>query len=199
MRISGLSAATGVPVATIKYYLREGLLHAGERTGATQALYDQSHVARLRLVRALLTVGGLSVAAVREVLESLEHDDVLEALAKAQEGLSHRPDDLVDLTEAQEAIASLGWRVGPDSAAMRQLAVALRAVDDAGLPLTAESLKHYADAAHRIAEHEIGNMPAGGAEALTYAVIGTVLYEPVLLALRRLAHQDVSGRTLGTT
>ncbi len=27
MRISELSRASGVPVATIKYYLREGLLH----------------------------------------------------------------------------------------------------------------------------------------------------------------------------
>jgi DNA-binding transcriptional MerR regulator len=196
MRISGLSAATGVPVATIKYYLREGLLHPGERTGATQALYDESHVARLRLVRALLTVGGLSVAAVRDVLASLENDDVLQALATAQEGLSPKTAPPVDLGDAQQAVASLGWNVGMESAAMRQLAVALRAVGDAGLPLTSESLQHYADAAHRIAEHEIAAMPGGGAEALTYAVIGTVLYEPVLLALRRLAHQDVSERTL---
>ncbi len=105
MRMSGLSAATGVPVATIKYYLREGLLHQGERTGATQALYDESHVARLRLIRALLTVGGLTVAAVRDVLQSLEHDDVLEALATAQEGLSPKLADSLDLSEAQKAMA----------------------------------------------------------------------------------------------
>ncbi|HEX5533122.1 MAG TPA: MerR family transcriptional regulator [Actinomycetales bacterium] len=199
MRISGLSAATGVPVATIKYYLREGLLHQGERTGATQALYDESHVARLRLIRALLTVGGLSVAAVRDVLQSLEHEDVLEALATAQEGLSPKLADSLDLNEAQQAMAILGWRVGMESAAMRQLAVALQAVGDGGLPLSSESLRRYADAAHRIAEHEIANMPGDGAEALTYAVVGTVLYEPVLLALRRLAHQDVSERMLGST
>jgi len=199
MRISGLSAATGVPVATVKYYLREGLLHPGERTGATQALYDESHVARLRLIRALLTVGGLTVAAVRDVLRSLEHDDMLEALATAQEGLSPKLADSVDLSAAQQAVGTLGWRVGMESTAMRQLAVALRAVSDAGLPLTTESLRHYADAAHRIAEREIGNMPTDGAEALTYAVVGTVLYEPVLLALRRLAHQDVSERVLGPT
>ena len=39
MRISELSARTGVPVATIKYYLREGLLPEGERTAPTQATY----------------------------------------------------------------------------------------------------------------------------------------------------------------
>src|SRR4029450_10954785 len=71
MRISELSQASGVPVATIKYYLREGLLHEGQLTSATQAQYDQSHLARLRLVRALLGAGGLSVAAARDVLDRL--------------------------------------------------------------------------------------------------------------------------------
>ena len=46
MRISQLSAQTGIPVATIKFYLRENLLHDGARTSATQAQYDESHVAR---------------------------------------------------------------------------------------------------------------------------------------------------------
>ena len=37
MRISELSRRSSVPVATIKYYLRAGLLHEGRRTAATQA------------------------------------------------------------------------------------------------------------------------------------------------------------------
>jgi DNA-binding transcriptional MerR regulator len=44
MRISELSSHTEIPVATIKFYLRENLLHEGVRTAATQAQYDQSHV-----------------------------------------------------------------------------------------------------------------------------------------------------------
>ena len=58
MRISELSSRTGIPVATIKFYLRENLLHPGVRTAATQAQYDESHEARLRLIRALLGPGG---------------------------------------------------------------------------------------------------------------------------------------------
>ena len=38
MRISQLSGEAGIPVATIKYYLREGLLHDGLLTSATQAV-----------------------------------------------------------------------------------------------------------------------------------------------------------------
>ncbi|MFD0479411.1 MerR family transcriptional regulator [Nonomuraea thailandensis] len=58
MRISELSARSGVAIPTIKYYLREGMLHQGEQTAATRAEYDETHLRRLRLIRALLDVGG---------------------------------------------------------------------------------------------------------------------------------------------
>ena len=61
MRISALAAEAGLPVATVKFYLREGLLHPGTATSATQAAYDAGHLQRLRLVRALLGPVGLSV------------------------------------------------------------------------------------------------------------------------------------------
>ena len=65
MKISELSSRSGVPVATVKFYLREGLLAAGEKSSQTQASYDDIHLARLRLIRAFLEVGGLSVASAR--------------------------------------------------------------------------------------------------------------------------------------
>ena len=64
MRIGELSRRTGVPVPTIKYYVREGLLPAGQLTSPNQASYDDAHERRLRLIRALLDVGGLKVAAI---------------------------------------------------------------------------------------------------------------------------------------
>src|SRR5919197_5194181 len=75
MRIAELSRQTGVPVATIKYYLREGLLPAGEATGPNQAQYGEEHVRRLRLIRALVTVGGVSIASVGAVLEAIDAVD----------------------------------------------------------------------------------------------------------------------------
>ena len=59
LRISRLAATTCVPLATVKFYLRELLLHDGELTAPNHAQYDESHVRRLRLVRALLGPGGL--------------------------------------------------------------------------------------------------------------------------------------------
>ena len=73
MRISELSRRSDVPVPTIKYYLREGLLHEGVHTSATQAQYDASHEARLRLIRALVGPGGCSIAAVHRVIQAIEN------------------------------------------------------------------------------------------------------------------------------
>ncbi|MGA4841850.1 MerR family transcriptional regulator [Streptomyces sp. G45] len=71
MRISELSRRSGVPNATIKFYLREGLLPPGRATSATQAEYDETHLRRLRLVRALISTRGLSVSAAKEIVGSL--------------------------------------------------------------------------------------------------------------------------------
>ena len=70
MRISALSARTEVPIGTIKFYLREGLLAPGRQTSRTTAEYDESHVERVKLVRVLTEVGGLSIAATRGVMVS---------------------------------------------------------------------------------------------------------------------------------
>src|SRR5205823_11902088 len=72
MRIAELSQRSGVPIPTIKYYMREGLLYPGERTSRNQARYTESHIQRLRLIRALVDVGHLSIAATREVVASID-------------------------------------------------------------------------------------------------------------------------------
>ena len=61
MRIAELSTRSGTSIASIKYYLREGLLAPGTPTGRNQADYGEAHLYRLRLIRALIDVGGLSV------------------------------------------------------------------------------------------------------------------------------------------
>ena len=76
MRISELSTRSGVAIPSIKFYLREGLIEAGERSSPNQASYDDRHVERLRLVRALIDVGGLSVASVRAVLAAVDDDSM---------------------------------------------------------------------------------------------------------------------------
>nr|WP_093804262.1 MerR family transcriptional regulator [Streptomyces sp. Wb2n-11] len=68
MRIAELSRTCGVSTPAIKYYIREGLLPAGRLTSSNQARYTEDHVHRLRLIRAPLELGGLSVAKVRAIV-----------------------------------------------------------------------------------------------------------------------------------
>ena len=171
MRISELSSQTGVPVATIKFYLRENLLHEGVRTAATQAQYDQTHVARLRLIRAPLGPGGLSVAAAHQVIRAIEKP----------------PDSIHELLGiAASAVA------GPS------LEGALQAIDEAGFELAEGALDVYRDHMRQIAQFEIDNLPTDSpAAAVRYVVLGTVLIEPLILALRRLAEEEASARRFG--
>jgi DNA-binding transcriptional MerR regulator len=198
VRISELARRTGVPVATIKYYLREGLLHAGEPTAATRADYDESHVRRLTLVRALLQDGGLSVAAAREVLGALQHSGSFhDALGAVHSALPPAADD-VEPVRAAKLASELGWRLHPDGPSQRQLEHALQTLDAVGYPSSERRLRVYADAARKVAESDVASVPAASTEeAATTVIVGTVLYEPVLLALRRMAHEAVSAERFG--
>jgi DNA-binding transcriptional MerR regulator len=86
MRLAELSARSDVPATTIKYYLRLGLLHSGERQSSTWSAYEDSHLRRLTLIRALIEVAGLPLAAVRRILEVVNDESVPrhQALGTAQ-------------------------------------------------------------------------------------------------------------------
>jgi len=69
MRMAELSGRVRVPVATIKYYLREGLLPPGERTSRTRPLRPRARAqAEAGCVRCW-TSAGCPIARVREVLD----------------------------------------------------------------------------------------------------------------------------------
>jgi DNA-binding transcriptional MerR regulator len=65
VKLQALSAATGVTVPSIKYYLREGLVHPGVKKNATTAVYDDTHRARLDLIQALRQIVGTPVGEIR--------------------------------------------------------------------------------------------------------------------------------------
>lgn len=201
MRISELARRADVPVATVKFYLREGLLPPGELTSVTQAHYGEPHLARLRLVRALLGPGGLSVAAARDVLAAIEHPpssvhDLL-GVAVAATRPPARPE--ADHARVHALLHSWGWVVeSKDCPSHEGLAEALRALDEAGFELPDGALEHYRDAMAAVGDFEVARVPVDSpAAAVRYVVLGTVLIEPLLLALRRLAQQQASSRRFG--
>lgn len=202
MWISELSRRTGVPVATIKYYLREGLLPAGVSTGATRAVYDDTHVRRLRLIRALVGSGGLSLATVRDVLATLDEPaagthTLLGSAHQSLDGPSAGSPTPQARHRVETTLEELGWRIHPDSPGRDALATALDALDAVGTEMPEHLLAAYAEAAGRVGDADVADLPDDPADALERAVVYTVLGEPVLLALRRLAQENASARRYG--
>lgn len=204
MRIAELSRRTGVPAPTIKYYVREGLLRAGERVGPNQASYDEDHVHRLRLIRALVDVGGLSVSAAHRVLNAVDEPDVSlhKVLGAVSKSLGPAADPLDDPAQAaaRERVKHLvddhGWQVGHDHPAINTLAGLVVTLDRLGHQEFTKVFDTYAAACETIARADLDwllNTSVGQDERLEAVVVGTVLGETALDALRRLAHAHISA------
>ena len=169
MHINELSERSGVSPATIKYYVREGLLPGGDRSGYNQVAYDESHLHRIRLLRALLGLGGLPVAATKEVIAAVDDP----------ERSAHST-----LGEAQRAVSKTS------------VEEVLTVAKELGHPDLADMLDAYRTAAEQLATLEINWLghPGDNREVLTErAVIGTILGDALLTATRREAQKQASS------
>lgn len=203
VRISELAEAAEVPVATVKYYLREGLLPPGRATAPNQAIYDIPHLRRLRLIRVLREVGGLSIAAIGQVVAVI--DDPRRPLHQVL-GAAHRaispappPQDASGPPESGEVdafLGRLGWKVSRQAPDRRELAGALAALRRLGYDVDVEAFLPYARAVEPIAGREVAGLPPGASrdEAVEYVVVGTVVYGQAMAALRRLAQEHHSAQ-----
>ncbi len=202
MRLAELSDTTGVTVATLKYYLREGLLHTGQAVSRTQSDYDETHVERVRLVRALSEVGGLSLATIGRVLDVITSpgQDWITVLSTAQRSLVKSRRDTPDGgvpdqdrgSRASAWVTARGWHVDPADPFIDDLDRAWAACDDVGLGLDEARMNAYADHVESVAEIDVATVPVDPEGAIRQVILGTVLVDPVLAALRRLAQQHVS-------
>jgi DNA-binding transcriptional MerR regulator len=205
MKISELSRTSGVSLPTVKYYLREGLLPPGRPMGRNQAEYGEGHLRRLRLIRALIDVGGLSVAAVRQVLLAVDDTGVVghDLLGTAHEAIAGTP--RADRStpawhearaEAARIVAERGWWVHERAAALDQLADAIAALRELGQEDMLSMVDGYAEATERLAHQEVGLVLARRDRACMVegVVTGTVLGEAALVALRRLAQEHASAQ-----
>jgi len=197
MRIAEFSTTSAIPVATIKYYLREKLLPAGESETANQASYGAVHLNRLRLIRALIGVGGLSVASARRVLEAIDSDASLPEVFKvAQHSVSAaiessdlEPADLASIDALLE-----GWHVSPENPGRLAAARVLSAFRGVGQTDERGWYARYAAAALLTAAadlDEIESRPDRAAKAET-VVVGTVLGDALISGLRRAAQEHVT-------
>ena len=98
-RISDLARETGVPVGTIKFYIREGLLREPTvKTGRNMAYYDHSFVDRIHCIRELQQKRFLPLGVIRaivdgdtEVISPREVATLLGLEGKFYEAIHHAP------------------------------------------------------------------------------------------------------------
>jgi DNA-binding transcriptional MerR regulator len=200
MWMSELSTRSGLSVPTIKFYLREGLLPPGEAVGATRARYDDAHVRRLRLVRALTDVAGMRLDDVRTVLDAIDDPSVSwhDAVGSAHTRLAPTTtavDDGDGGSRVEALLRRHDWELDDDSPHRAALAGALTSLDHLGHPPSDELLDTYAEAVQLISEPEVASIDdTDRATAVEQAVVSTLLLEPVLLTLRRIAQENSSRR-----
>lgn len=209
MKISQLCEASGVALPSIKFYLREGLLQPGERTSANQAEYDQSHVERLRLIRALIDIGGLSVATANTVLAAVNSPELplSYVFGVAQYAISdaslYEPVDAdsLGLKAVEAAVARKGWVVTDDNPGIQGAARILDTYASLGHDGLSQLSEGYLEAAELIARDDLA---AVGREAAVHdmaevVVVGTVLGDALISSLRRIAQQHVSYQAFPVT
>ena len=86
LKISELAEEAGVPVATVRHYLREGLLPEGEKTSRNMAYYPPELVERIRLIKQLQEERFMPLRVIGELLEGNGADpDRLRAALETEE------------------------------------------------------------------------------------------------------------------
>jgi DNA-binding transcriptional MerR regulator len=206
MRISELGQQTGVPVATIKFYLREGLLPSGTPTARNQADYGENHLRRLLLIRALTGVGQLDLMSVRTLLEAIDDDrvpatDLYQVLHRV---LFPAPVQLVmpgNLDEALDHVdgllGDLGWQVGAGSPARVQFALVVATLRSLGCECDISFFAAYAEAAERLANGEIELVSSASTVADRAAIVArSVLLDVALTSMRLMAAEQYIMRRL---
>lgn len=206
MRMAELSAQSGVPIPTIRFYMRERLIPPGQRTSPNQAAYHEGHVRALKLVRTLVEVGGLPIAAVREVLALInaKAGGLYPTMGAVQYALTPRRDVSEDdlMRDARATVSALvesrNWQVREENPARESLAHAIATLTRLDQLDVAAKLDIYADAAAGLASEEITDLlKRDTVEAISQGLIAyDVLGDAMLSALRRLAQEDEATKRL---
>jgi DNA-binding transcriptional MerR regulator len=199
MLVSELAERADVPLATVKYYLREGLLPPGETLGPRRAEYGESHLRRLRVLRLLREVGGVPVTSLRQVVEALDDEGlaVHDAMTLVADVISAGPEperhDPVALDIVDRVIAAMGWDGIRAASLDRQRLASLVALLNGPGPLGAsvEVLTFYAGIADQLARAEIAlvDHTTERSHLLEQMVTGSVVYGQVFELLRQLGHE----------
>lgn len=202
MQLKELSGRTGISAASIKFYLREGLLPPGESVHATRANYSERHVKRLELIHALRQIVHLNIEQIGSIL-SMADDGAppLALLAQVQRvvlGLSAN-DGKVARTPAGDAVVHLRSWPDADSDARGALDRHVVLMESLGIKLPLELLDAYSRAVDQIAglDLELTTATCDTDDVIRTAAIGMHMHSQLILKLLGLAQASHAMRRFG--
>lgn len=211
VKMSVLARMSGVPAATIKHYVNEGLLPTPTRTSRNMAYYDVSLVPRIQQIKALQRTRFLPLKVIKEVLDESTlgspEETVTAAIARAMTQSGARDvrtkDELIAAGMPAKQLAWLkdagivrpvaGQKIesyaGDDLELLRVLGASRKAgITPEMLPVTI--LGEYVQAMQALVRLELrmfreGVMPRAGEELAQITEAATLLSEKLVVLLRR--------------
>jgi len=198
-----LADESGVHPSTIKFYISEGLVPRGRLVASNRAVYGREHLERLRFIRTLVTVGGVSIATLKAVMAALAEGSLTSVLAAAQDA-TRSPEDVPPpaRAETQNALRR-AFGIEPDSPlfhhpSIRRIAAAV----DGSEPYLGATFPAWVDSlinsGRDAALADLGMVSGAEPEAAArYAVVGIPLGDVVIAQSRRLWQSVYTSREYG--
>lgn len=203
MRLKQLAERSQTSTASIKYYLREGLLPPGRAINARLAEYGETHLERLRLIAALRRIIGASIEDIAALLRRVDDPDVslFEVLGSAQLLGLGLPPGFEDAQQPEpeivtELVERRGW-AGRAHVVRSALAEHVAMMQGLGIRISPEVLTAYADAADAVAGVDLGRVAAAGSrdEAVLVTAVGLHSFSRLLIQLVAVAQAAHAERT----
>jgi DNA-binding transcriptional MerR regulator len=194
MQLKELSERSGVSAASIKFYLREGLLPAGAAVHATRAQYSARHVERLELIQALRRIVGLNIEQIRGLLRMADDGVPRLDLLAAVQRIVLELDTYATAgggvgTPAADAVVRLrGWPDSP-SDARNAFNAHLELMESLNIRVSPEVLDTYSKAMDDVAGIDIAatTAPDSVDQLILTAAVGMHMHSRLLLRLLALA------------
>lgn len=94
MKIQEVAQLSGIPLSTIRYYLREGLLPPAMKTGKTMAYYGQEHLKRLAFIKQLQSEKNMPLYFIKaEIVKKFQDNEVTSSLTYSN---NHKKEEIIN-------------------------------------------------------------------------------------------------------
>ena len=202
MKLGEVARSAGTSTTAIKFWIREGLLPAGELRNRTTAVYGVQHLERIALIQMMRSELGATISEIKALTTLIDDAasgpiDVMRACQLIMSG-PHLEDTEQRFTEqVQETIDRAGWPSIP-SVAARALAAALATSARAGFVYDTDQLVKYAQALDPLADQDISAIrPDATLDVLAHnMLVASAAQNRLFAAMNQLAHTSVAVRRM---